>query len=166
MRQRTEIKRFTAILQVQPKHWGCRGRRFKSCRPDLKSKQLVASVRGELFLFEFRRLTLFSRFVLPVQTDAPISPFWSVVFRNFLPGNHLASSNPVAPSERLRQGLGPRYAVVTGEVGFTVAIYSQAQSAEIDATNFTRKSPLVLAVWGPKQVTRFALSRFPRPSLH
>ncbi len=31
-----------------------------SCRPDLKSKQLVAAICGELFLFQLQRVTLFS----------------------------------------------------------------------------------------------------------
>ena len=38
-------------------HWGCRGRRFKSCRPDLNPKQLVASTCGELFLVWCERVT-------------------------------------------------------------------------------------------------------------
>ncbi len=37
--------------------WGCRGRKFKSCRPDLISKQLVAFICGELFLVWYERVT-------------------------------------------------------------------------------------------------------------
>ncbi|MDG2383477.1 MAG: hypothetical protein P8N76_17530, partial [Pirellulaceae bacterium] len=33
-----------------------------SCRPDLKSKQLVAFICGELFLFNWQRFTAFQRF--------------------------------------------------------------------------------------------------------
>ena len=123
-----------------------------SYRPNLKLKQF-ASWRAVFLGVSTPHCfpILFWRF-----KRAPMSTLRSVVFRNFLPGNHLASSNPVASSERLRQRLGPRYAVVAAEIAITASTCRQLDSAEVDATDFTRKSPLVLAVWGPKRVTRFA----------
>jgi hypothetical protein len=42
--------------------WGSKGRRFESCHPDLKSKQLFAFIHGGLFLVEEQR-----PFLLPLN---------------------------------------------------------------------------------------------------
>ena len=73
---------------------------FKSCRPDLKSKQLVASFLGELFLIQLQWFRSFSGFAVSVQSDGPVSPCWTVVFCNSAFDSGLASSNPIATFRR------------------------------------------------------------------
>ena len=73
---------------VRALHWGCRGRKFESCHPDLKSKQLVALIRGELFLFDLQRFTLFLWRLHPVQTSVRITSYLSLIVRKLLFGHH------------------------------------------------------------------------------